>query len=60
MKWAFSTEMAKSKKIPIYLESRNIFVSKHDQGTSHPFVSFSQEQLWLHRTSQLGNGGNSS
>lgn len=26
MKWAVSTEMAKSKKIPTYLESLNIFV----------------------------------
>ena len=46
----------------ICLESLNIFASKtiKELLVLFPSVSFSQEQLWLHRTSQLGGGGDAS
>ena len=42
--------------------SLNIFASKmiKELMVLCPSVSFSQEQLWLHRTSQLGGGGDAS
>ena len=70
MKWAFHTETEKRKKKktnqkpnnnkPICLESLNDFASKpiKELFVLFPFVSFSQEQLRLHRTSQLGSGSN--